>query len=382
MPSIPLHRPQFSEQEETYVLEAMRSGRLAGDGDFTARCHRWLEAELGAARALLTTSGTHALELAALLLDLQAGDEVILPSFTHPSSSNAFALRGARLKFVDIRPDTLNIDERQVERALGPRTRAIVVVHYGGAACEMEPILRMAANHGIAVVEDAAQAILSTYRGRSLGTLGTFGCLSFHATKNVSCGEGGALLVNDPRYARSAEVAREMGTNRTAQRRGEVDEYTWLARGSSYLPSELNAAVLFGQFAQASARRGERRVIWENDARALRPLEEAGRLRRVIPPSAPGTEHNAHVFAVLLESRSARDELLVRLRQSGIGAAFHFVPLHSSPAGRTYGDFVGEDRHTTDSSERLVRLPIWAGLTEGQQAFIVDSVASALNSAG
>ncbi len=372
MAHIPFNRPSVVGREYEYMQAAVAGRHLSGNGPFTKRCHQWIEQRTGCARALLTPSCTAALEMAALLLNLEPGDEVIMPSFAFVSTANAFVLRRAVPVFVDIRPDTLNIDETKIEAAITPRTRAIVALHYAGVACEMDAIDAIAARHRLAIVEDAAQGILAAYRGRALGSIGRFGALSFHETKNLIAGEGGALLVNDAADAERAEIVWEKGTNRSQFFRGATDKYTWLDVGSSYLPSELTAAFLQAQLEAADCIAAERMRVWRRYETALEPLERAGLLRRPRVPAHCG--HNAHIYHVLLPRARARDELLTALRAGGIDAVFHYVPLHSSPAGRRYGR-AADDLHVTDDVwSRLVRLPLWAGLTDDQ----IDAVATAI----
>jgi len=367
---IPFNRPYMTGRELDYIAEAHAHGHLAGDGIFTKRCHAWLERTTGAKRALLTHSCTAALEMAALLLDLEPGDEVIMPSFTFVSTANAFALRGAVPVFVDIRADTLNIDETLIEAAITPRTRAICVVHYAGVGCEMDAIEAIAARHGIAVVEDAAQGILATYRERPLGAIGAFGALSFHETKNIIAGEGGALLVNDPRFVERAEIIREKGTNRSQFFRGQVDKYTWVDVGSSYLPSEILAAFLAAQIEQAEAITARRLALWNRYHEALASLEAAGRLRRPIVPAH--CSHNAHMYYVLLDDLDARTRFIASLKSKDIHPVFHYIPLHSAPAGRRYARTSGDLAVTDTTSERLVRLPLW--LADLDQVRVIDAV--------
>lgn len=368
--AIPFNRPYMTGRELDYIAEAHAHGHLAGDGIFTKRCHAWLERTTGARRALLTHSCTAALEMAALLLDLEPGDEVIMPSFTFVSTANAFALRGAVPVFVDIRPDTLNIDENLIEAAITPRTRAICVVHYAGVGCEMDAIGSIAARHGLAIVEDAAQGILATYRDRPLGAIGAFGALSFHETKNIIAGEGGALLVNDPHFVERAEIIREKGTNRAQFFRGQVDKYTWVDIGSSYLPSEILAAFLAAQIEEAEAITTRRLALWNHYHEALAPLEAAGRLRRPVVP--PHCTHNAHMYYVLLDGIDTRTRFIAALKSDDIHPVFHYVPLHSAPAGRNYGRTSGDLGVTERTSERLVRLPLW--LPDLDQARVIDAV--------
>lgn len=354
---IPFNKPYMTGRELEYISQAHAAGHLSGDGPFTRRCHAWLEQRTRARRALLTHSCTAALEMAALLLDLEPGDEVIMPSFTFVSTANAFVLRGAVPVFVDIRPDTLNLDENLVEAAITPRTRAICVVHYAGVGCEMDAIMAIAARHGLAVVEDAAQGILSTYKERPLGSIGHLATLSFHETKNVISGEGGALLVNDARYVVRAEVIREKGTNRSQFFRGQVDKYTWVDIGSSYLPSEILAAFLAAQLEQADTITERRLAIWNAYHAAFADLEAAGRVRRPVIPAH--CTHNAHMYYLLLPDLPARTAFIEHLKQAGVGAVFHYIPLHSSPAGRKFGRAATTMSVTDDTSDRLVRLPLW-----------------------
>jgi dTDP-4-amino-4,6-dideoxygalactose transaminase len=372
--AIPFNRPYMTGRELWYIAQAHQKRHLSGDGAFTKMCQLWLEQRIGCKRALLTHSCTGALEMAAILADLQAGDEVILPSFTHSSTANAFALRGGRLVFVDIRPDTLNLDEKLIEAAITPKTRAIVPVHYAGVACEMDAIMAIAARHKLTVIEDAAQGISSTYRGRPLGGIGHFGALSFHETKNVMAGEGGALLINDARFIERAEIIREKGTNRTQFFRGEIDKYTWVDIGSSFLPSELTGAFLSAQFEEADSITAQRLEIWHRYHKALAPLEAAGALRRPIVPA--DCEVNAHMYYILLNDLEQRQKLIAWLRERGIGAVFHYVPLHSSPAGKRFGRAAGEMRVTNRTSDTLLRLPLWVGLNEVEK--IVSAIAEFL----
>lgn len=359
---IPFNRPYMTGRELEYIREAHANMHLSGDGPFTRRCHSELERLTGTHRALLTHSCTAALEMSALLLDLQPGDEVIMPSFTFVSTANAFVLRGAVPVFVDIRADTLNIDETLIEAAITPRTRAICVVHYAGVGCDMDAILAIAGRHGVAVVEDAAQALMAAYRGRPLGSFGALGTLSFHETKNVISGEGGALLVNDPQLAERAEIVREKGTNRSRFFRGQVDKYTWVEPGSSFLPGEITAAFLAAQLEQAGVLTRRRLAMWEAYHAWAAPHEADGRLRRPVVPAE--CEHNAHMYYLLLPDIATRTHAIESLRQDGINAVFHYVPLHSSPAGRRYGRSQGDLAVTEDTGERLLRMPLWIGLEE------------------
>lgn len=377
--SIPFNKPYMTGKELYYIAEAKFGNMLAGDGPFTKRCHRWLEKKIGCSKALLTHSCTAALEMAALLLDIQPGDEVIMPSFTFVSTANAFVLRGGVPVFVDIREDTLNLDERQIEAAITPRTKAIVPVHYAGVACEMDAIMEIARRHGLKVVEDAAQGFMSSYKGRALGSIGDFGAYSFHETKNVISGEGGALLVNDPDLALRAEIIREKGTDRSRFFRGEVDKYTWQEVGSSFLPGELIAAFLWAQLEEAQEITDERLAIWKRYHTAFTHLEANGLLRRPVVPE--GCQHNAHMYYVLLASGTDRQKALAELSSNEINSVFHYVPLHSSPAGKRYGRTHGDLGVTNSISERLIRLPLWLGLTEAQQDRVVAVLSSALNCA-
>lgn len=360
MNPIKFNRPYMTGRELWLISQAHANGHLSGDGEFTQRCHAWLEQQIGCQRALLTHSCTAALEMAALLLELQPGDEVIMPSFTFVSTANAFVLRGAVPVFVDIRADTLNLDESLIEAAITERTRAICVVHYAGVACEMDAIMAIAARHGLAVIEDAAQGILSSYKGRALGSIGELGALSFHETKNVISGEGGALLVNDERYIQRAEIIREKGTNRSQFFRGQVDKYTWVDVGSSYLPGEIIAAFLAAQFEQAQAITARRLAIWQRYYDWAATLERDGLVRRPIIPD--NCVHNAHMFYLLLPDLATRTRLIDDLKTAGIGAVFHYIPLHSSPAGQRYCRSHGSMQVTDDVSERLIRMPLWLGL--------------------
>jgi dTDP-4-amino-4,6-dideoxygalactose transaminase len=367
---IPFNLPHATGKEPSYLTEALRDNHLAGDGPFTKRCDQWIEQNTGCARALLTHSCTSALELAALLLDIESGDEVIMPSYTFVSTANAFVLRGAVPVFVDIREDTLNLDERQIEGAITPRTRAIAPVHYGGVSCEMDSIIALARRHDLKIVEDAAQGILANYRGRPLGTLGELGAFSFHATKNVTSGEGGSLLVNDPALTARAEIIREKGTDRDRFFRGEVDKYTWQDVGSSFLPGEITAAFLLAQLEQARQITAGRLAAWQRYHEMLAPLDQQGLLRRPYVP--PECAHNGHLYYIILEPGIDRQQVLLELKRHQIGAAFHYIPLHSSPAGIRFGRCHGELGLTTSLSERLIRLPMWYGLREAQQQRVVD----------
>ena len=364
-------------KELYYIAEAKFGNMLAGDGPFTKRCHSWLEQHVGCDKALLTHSCTAALEMAALLLDIQPGDEIIMPSYTFVSTANAFVLRGGVPVFVDIREDTLNLDERLIEAAITPRTKAIVPVHYAGLACEMDTIMAIAERHKLKVVEDAAQGVMSSYKGRPLGGIGDIGAYSFHETKNVISGEGGALLVNNPEFAMRAEVIREKGTDRSRFFRGEVDKYTWQEVGSSFLPGELIAAFLWAQLEEAERITRERLAIWQRYHDLLARLEARGLLRRPIVPA--DCQHNAHMYYVLLAPQIDRQQLLSALKHNGINSVFHYVPLHSSPGGKRYGRVHGAMSNTDTQSERLVRLPLWFGLTNTQQDMVVDVLEREIN---
>jgi dTDP-4-amino-4,6-dideoxygalactose transaminase len=356
---IPFNRPHLTGREFTYIQEAVEAGQLAGNGRFTQRCHRWLESSLGARRVLLTHSATGALEMAALLLDLQPGDEVIMPSFTFVSTANAFVLRGATPVFVDVTRDTLNIDEHLIEAAITPRTRAIVPVHYAGVSCDMDAIADIARRHDLVIIEDAAQALLSSYKGRALGSIGHLAALSFHETKNVISGEGGALAINDDRYLERAEILWQKGTNRSAFAQGAVDKYTWVDIGSSFLPGELVAAFLLAQLERAHEITAERLLSWGRYLEACAPLRALG----VDLPSVPAEcVHNGHLFRVLLPPHVSRSDALRELSLRGVNAVFHYVPLHSSPAGRRFGRAASRMDVTDDCSARLVRLPLWMGM--------------------
>jgi dTDP-4-amino-4,6-dideoxygalactose transaminase len=366
--TIPFNRPFIGPRAMDHIRTALQSGHLSGDGSYTKRCSAWLEEATGAKKALLTHSCTAALEMAALLANLRPGDEVIMPSYTFVSTANAFVLRGAVPVFVDIRPDTLNIDESLIEAAITPRTRAICVVHYAGVGCEMDSILEIAGRHGLMVIEDAAQGIGSTYRGRPLGSFGALSALSFHETKNIISGEGGALLVNDPVHTERAEIIREKGTNRSRFFRGQVDKYTWVDIGSSYLPSELIAALLYSQLEDMEEIQAERMALWQRYDGWAEQHERSGRLRRPIVPAHCG--HNGHMYYVLMQSPADRERFLGGLKRHGIGGVFHYVPLHDSPAGKQYGRAAGNLPVTMDVSERLVRMPFWVGVDQSFEQIV------------
>ncbi len=373
---IPFNWPHMTGKELYHIAQAHFHGSLAGDGPYTKRCHAWLETRTGCDKALLTHSCTAALEMSALLLDIQPGDEVIMPSYTFVSTANAFVLRGGVPVFVDIREDTLNLDERLIASAITPRTRAIVPVHYAGVACEMDSILATAKKHRVLVVEDAAQGVMASYKGRALGSLGDLGAYSFHETKNVISGEGGALLVNHPALALRAEIIREKGTDRSRFFRGEVDKYTWQEVGSSFLPGELIAAFLWAQLEESERITQERLRSWQRYHEHLESFETRGQLRRPVVP--PECQHNAHMYYVVLAPDVDRQKVLDALKLSGVGAVFHYVPLHSSPAGRRYGRPHGAMTVTDTQAARLVRLPLWMGITQAQQARVIDVLGTAL----
>jgi dTDP-4-amino-4,6-dideoxygalactose transaminase len=368
---IPFNRPFLTGNELRYIAEAHELGHLAGDGQFTRRCHQWLEAATGASKALLTHSCTGALEMSALLCDIAPGDEVIMPSYTFVSTANAFCLRGGVPVFIDIRPDTLNIDESLIEQAITPRTRAICVVHYAGVGCEMEAIRAIAGRHRLVVIEDAAQGVGARYDGQPLGSLGELAAYSFHETKNVISGEGGALLVNDPARAERAEIIREKGTDRSRFFRGQVDKYTWCDLGSSFLPSEIAAAFLWAQMEQAESITERRLTLWDRYHAAFADLERKERLRRPVVPAR--CTHNAHMYYVLLASLHDRTRFIAHMKERGIQTVFHYVPLHSSPAGRRFGRPQGTLARTDELADRLVRLPLWLGL-EPQLERVISAV--------
>jgi dTDP-4-amino-4,6-dideoxygalactose transaminase len=373
---LPFNKPYMTGKELFYIAEAHSNGMLAGDGPFTRKCHNWLEVQTTTKKALLTHSCTAALEMAAILADIQPGDEVIMPSYTFVSTANAFVLRGGVPIFVDIRPDTLNIDENLIEEAITQRTKAIVPVHYAGVACEMDTIIDIAERHNLLVIEDAAQGVMATYKGRALGSIGDFGTYSFHETKNIISGEGGALLVNTPDLALRAEVIREKGTDRSQFFRGEVDKYTWQELGSSYLPSELSAAFLWAQLEDAEGITQNRLASWQYYHKALQPLEELGLIRRPIIPDE--CDHNAHMYYVLLSSDVNKSKVLDTLRDNAIAAVFHYIPLHSSPAGLQYGKTHGDLKITNTLSERLIRLPMWVGISNEQKNKVIAILDKAL----
>jgi dTDP-4-amino-4,6-dideoxygalactose transaminase len=373
---IPFNKPYMTGKELGYISQAHANGHLAGDGEFTRRCNGWLENHIGCNKALLTHSCTAALEIAAILADLQPGDEVIMPSFTFVSTANAFVLRGAVPVFVDIRPDTLNIDEAMIEDAITDKTKAIVVVHYAGVACEMDAIMEIAGRHDLLVIEDDAQGMGSSYKGRPLGSIGHIAAVSFHETKNIISGEGGALLLNSPHFSERAEIIREKGTNRSQFFRGLVDKYTWVDIGSSYLPSELIAAFLWAQMEEANVITRRRLDIWEAYHQSFASLEEQGKVRRPIIPK--NCMHNAHMYYLLLPDLDQRTTFIESLKMQGIGAVFHYIPLHDSPMGKKYGRTSGDLKNTQELSERLVRLPLWLGM-EGDLDEVIRQIIAALS---
>ena len=364
--------PPFVGTELDYVKKAIDSHKICGDGQFTKRCNAWLEESFQAQKALLTTSGTTALDMAMLLCDIQPGDEVILPSYTFSSTATSAVLAGARLVFVDIRPDTMNIDETKIERAITNRTKVIIVVHYAGVSCEMDMVMDIARRHGLKVVEDAAQGVMSSYKGKALGTIADFGCYSFHETKNYSMGEGGALIINDEAYNEKAEILREKGTNRTKFFRGQVDKYTWVDFGDSYLPSEMNAAYLWAQLECAHQINDFRLRLWSIYNDSFKKLSRDGRVELPVIPD--GCVHNAHMFYLKLKDLQERTAFIDFLKANDVMAVFHYVPLHSAPAGYKFGRFDGEDVYTTKESERLVRLPMYYGLTDSEQQKVIETV--------
>lgn len=375
---IPFNRPPLTGNEEQYVLESMKSSKISGDGEFTKRCHTWFEEKLGCHKALLTTSCTHALEMAAILIDTQPGDEIIMPSYTFVSTANAFALRGAKIVFVDIRPDTMNMDETLIEAAITEKTKAIVPVHYAGVACKMDVIMEIANRHGLFVVEDAAQGMMSTYKGKPLGTIGHMGAYSFHETKNyTSAGEGGLLIINDEQFIQRAEIIREKGTNRSQFFRGMVDKYSWVDIGSSYLPNDISAAYLWGQLEMAEIIHTDRLQSWQYYYDGLKELEEEEFIE--LPKNPDSCGYNAHMFYLKVKDLEERTTLLEYLKQNNILAVFHYVPLHSAPAGLHFGRFSGKDNFTTTESERLIRLPLYYGIKKEQIDYIVNVIAKYYN---
>ena len=369
---IPFNRPPFIGKEKEYINQAIDKHKICGDGEFSKKCHAWMEEKTGAARALLVTSGSTALDMAAILADVQPGDEVILPSFTFVSTANAFVMRGAKLVFVDIRPDTQNIDEKLIEDAITDKTKVIAPVHYAGVGCEMDTIMDIAKRHNLIVVEDAAQGVMSTYKGKALGSIGDFGCYSFHETKNYSMGEGGALVIRDEAAAERAEIIREKGTDRSKFLRGQIDKYTWVDMGSSYLPSDINAAYLYAQLEEADMINQNRRASWDAYYEQLTPLAEAGKIELPVIPAE--CEHNAHMFYIKAKDLEERTALTAYLKENGAGAVFHYVPLHSSPAGQKFGRMHGEDKYTTVTYERLLRLPMYYNLAASDVEHVCDTI--------
>ncbi len=364
--------PPYTGRELEYIKKAVETQKICGDGEFTRKCNEWIEKRTGTKKCLLTTSCTHATELAGFLADIKEGDEVIMPSYTFVSTANAFVLRGAKAVFVDIRPDTMNMDETKIEAAITEKTKAIAPVHYAGVACEMDTIMEIADRYHLKVIEDAAQGILSTYKGKQLGTFGDFGCYSFHETKNYSMGEGGALLIKREEDVEQAEIIREKGTNRSKFFRGQIDKYTWVNFGSSYLPSDMNAAYLYAQLEMADEIFADRMKSWNHYYEALKPLREAGKIELPVIPEE--CTHNAHMFYIKAKDLEERTALIHFLGRNDILAVFHYIPLHSAPAGREFGRFFGEDVYTTKESERLVRLPMYYGLKEEQVDYICEKV--------
>lgn len=364
--------PPYVGKEKEYVSQAIDNHKICGDGEFTKKCSKWIEEKTGTEKALLTTSCTHATEMAALLCDIQPGDEIIMPSYTFVSTADAFVLRGAKVVFVDIRPDTMNIDEKKIEAAITKKTKAIVPVHYAGVSCEMDTIMDIARRHNLCVIEDAAQGVMSRYKGKALGTIGDFGCYSFHETKNYSMGEGGALLIKNADMIESAEILREKGTNRSKFFRGQIDKYTWVNYGSSYLPSELNAAYLWAELEEADKVNENRLASWNHYYEGLSELSEQGKIDLPVVPE--GCEHNAHMFYIKAKDLEERTRLISFMKEQGVGCVFHYIPLHSAPAGRKFGRFYGEDVYTTRESERLMRLPMYYGLETEQIDYVIDKI--------
>lgn len=369
---IPFNVPPYIGSELNYIKDVVEKHRICGDGDYTRKCNHWFEEKTGVRKALLTTSCTHATEMAALLCDIKPGDEVIMPSYTFVSTADAFVLRGAKVVFVDIRPDTMNIDETLIENAVTEKTKAIVPVHYAGVSCEMDAIMGIARKYNLAVIEDAAQGIMSTYREKALGTIGDFGCYSFHETKNLSMGEGGCLLIKDEKDIEQAEIIREKGTNRSKFFRGQIDKYTWVEQGSSYLPSELNAAYLYAQLEKAEEITNDRVANWNKYYKELKPLADRGKIELPFVPEE--CVHSGHMFYIKAKDLKERSDFISYMKENGIGCVFHYIPLHTSPAGKKYGRFAGEDRYTTRESERLVRLPMYYGLTREDHQKICEKV--------
>lgn len=371
---INFNEPPYTGKELEYIKQAVENKKICGDGTFTKKCHKWMEERFHAQKVLLTTSGTTALEMATILCGLKEGDEVILPSYTFSSTATSVVLTGATLVFVDVRPDTMNIDEAKIEAAITPRTKAIMAVHYAGVACEMDTIMDIAKRHHLMVIEDAAQGVMSTYKGKALGTIGDFGCYSFHETKNYSMGEGGALVINNAAYNEKAEILREKGTNRAKFFRGQVDKYTWVDYGSSYLPSDLNAAYLWAQLEVADEMNADRMKSWNAYYEAFRPLQETGKIQ--LPVISDDCGHNAHMFYIKLKDLEERTKFISYLKENGVQSTFHYIPLHSAPAGLRFGRFEGEDVYTTGESERLTRLPLYYQLSDEDRARVIEIVLS------
>lgn len=369
---INFNEPPFTGKELEYVNEAVLAKKICGDGQFTKKCNTWLEKNTGTKKAMLTTSCTHATEMAAILLDIKPGDEIIMPSYTFVSTADAFVMRGGVPVFVDIRPDTMNIDETLIEQAITDKTRAIVPVHYAGVGCEMDVIMKLAEKYNLAVVEDAAQGIMASYKGQALGTFGDFGCFSFHETKNFSMGEGGALLIRDEEFVEKAEIIREKGTNRAKFFRGQIDKYTWVEAGSSYLPSELNAAYLWAQLEMANEINDKRLSLWEQYYMELQRLREKEYIE--LPSIPDSCQHNAHMFYIKVKDAEERDKLIKYMKERDILTVFHYIPLHSAPAGKRFGRFCGNDIYTTKESERLLRLPMFYQLKDEQVSYVCDSI--------
>ncbi|PKL37679.1 MAG: dTDP-4-amino-4,6-dideoxygalactose transaminase [Spirochaetae bacterium HGW-Spirochaetae-1] len=371
---IPFNKPCVTGKEEQYLKKVIENGIFAGDNEFTKKCHAWFDNVFPGSRSLMTPSATHALDMSCILIDLRPGDEVIVPSFTFPATATCATMRGATPVFVDIRPDTLNINENLIEEAITGRTRAILPVHYAGVGCEMEAIMDIARRHNLPIIEDSAQAILCSYKGKPLGTFGLFGCFSFHETKNLQCGEGGAMIINDPAYFERAEILREKGTNRSKFWRGEIDKYSWVDTGSSYIPSELTSAFLYAQLEQAETIMKDRLKSWDLYYKGLTPLEDKGHIE--LPRIPEHCKHNGHIFYIKVRDLKERDAIIKFLREKGIYSVFHYVPLHSSQAGRKYGRMHGEDCYTTKESDRLVRLPMYYQLTNEEIHKVIDNVQS------
>ncbi len=370
---ITFNKPPYAGKEVEYINQAIINNKICGDGPFTKKCNEWMENKFKAKKVLLTTSGTSALEIAALLCDVKPGDEIIMPSYTFCSTADAFVQRGCKIVFVDVRPDTMNINENLIEQAITSKTKVICVVHYAGVACEMDTIMNIAHNHNLKVVEDAAQGVMSYYKGKALGTIGDYGCYSFHETKNYSMGEGGAIVINtDNEDIEKAEIIREKGTNRSKFYRGQIDKYTWVDYGSSYLPSELNAAYLWAQLEIADKINNFRLNIWNKYFEAFKPLKDSGKIE--IPFIPDNCIHNAHMFYIKCENLDQRTNFITFMKEHEIGCVFHYIPLHSAPAGKKFGRFFKEDIYTTKESERLVRLPLWYGLDDKQIETVISTV--------